>query len=145
MQTIKDNMSQIGNASSFIGDMLDIFVSNSISLNGDLVKRNRQVTTLENKLGSIHSVDFKAQEDSKELKKELLSLRQEKKDLESQAKDQIDYLQQTLMEKERVAQDLAGARDQVEAKLNRTLAKNKSSKEYNAMKEVSLVYLNSIP
>ena len=50
----------MGVTAEYVSEMLDIIVSDNVNLKGDLVKRSRQVNTLESKLGSIHTVDFKA-------------------------------------------------------------------------------------
>ena len=69
MLKIKEYVGDLGETAKYVNEMLDIIVSDNVNLKGDLVKRSRQVDSLETKLGSIHSVDFKAQQDSKELRK----------------------------------------------------------------------------
>ena len=53
-------MSLIGNVAKYNADMLEIFVSESVNMFSDIVTKDRKVNHLEEKLGSIHSVDYKA-------------------------------------------------------------------------------------
>lgn len=56
--------------------MLDFFVADTVDLNQKLMHKEHIVSNLEGKLGTIHSIDFKAQTDSQNLKKELFELKQ---------------------------------------------------------------------
>ena len=58
MLKIKEYVGDLGETAKYVNEMLDIIVSDNVNLKGDLVKRSRQVDSLETKLGSIHSVDF---------------------------------------------------------------------------------------
>ena len=60
MQRVRDSMSLIGSVAKYSADMLDIFVSESVNMFSDIVTKDRKVNHLEEKLGSIHSVDYKA-------------------------------------------------------------------------------------
>ena len=44
--------------------MLHLFVADSVDLNQQVTHSTAKVSNLENKLGTIHSIDFKAQNDS---------------------------------------------------------------------------------
>jgi len=61
MQRVKDSVAAIGDAAKYNGDILDVFVADAVNMYSDIVKKGRQVNHLEEKLGTIHSVDFKAQ------------------------------------------------------------------------------------
>ena len=54
--------------------MLSLFVADSVDLNQKVVHNEKKVSSLENKIGSIHTIDFKAQSDAQTLKKQLLEL-----------------------------------------------------------------------
>ena len=60
MQKVRDSLEQIGNVAKYNADMLDLFVSESVTMFSDMVTKDRKVNVLEDKLGSIHSVDYKA-------------------------------------------------------------------------------------
>ena len=75
MQRVKESITYLGDVAKFNGDMLDLFVADAVNMHSNIVKKNRQVNHLEEKLGSIHSVDFKAQHDVGELRKKLGTLK----------------------------------------------------------------------
>jgi chromosome segregation ATPase len=75
MVGFKDSQVVFGEAISYLTELIDIFLQTSVELNADFSKKERQVSQLESKLGSIHSVDYQAQESLGQLKQELAELR----------------------------------------------------------------------
>jgi len=76
MIQVKDSVVDLGKLQDYSCDMLLQFVADSVDLNQQLIHSEHKVAMLEKKLGTIHSVDFKAQHDSQTLKKEMLELQQ---------------------------------------------------------------------
>ena len=75
MQRVKESVTYLGNVAKYNADMLDIFVSDAVNMHSNIVKKDRQVNHLEEKLGSIHSVDFKAQKEAVDLRRQLCSVK----------------------------------------------------------------------
>ena len=71
MQKVRESVASIGDVAKYNADMLDLFVADAVNIHSDIVKRERQVNHLEDKLGSIHTVDFKAQQDAADLRNQL--------------------------------------------------------------------------
>ena len=77
MQWVRDSVASLGNVAKFNADMLDIFVASAVNMYSDIVTKDKKVNHLEEKLGTIHTVDFKAQQSAVELRRKLDDLRQE--------------------------------------------------------------------
>ena len=77
MQRVRDSVAGLGNVAKFNADMLDIFVASAVNMYSDIVTKDKKVNHLEEKLGTIHTVDFKAQQSAVELRRKLDDLRQE--------------------------------------------------------------------
>ena len=92
MIRVKEDVVCQGKLQAYFTEMLQLFVSDSVDLNQQLSHKERKVSTLENKLGTIHSIDFKAQSDSVTLKKEMLDLKQKCLDDERQYAEEIEHL-----------------------------------------------------
>ena len=118
MLKIQEQVVDLGVTAEYVSEMLDIIVSDNVNLKGDLVKRSRQVNTLESKLGSIHTVDFKAQQDSKDLRVQVQTLKQDKKDADSNNLQQIDTLKQTVTQMEQHNAKLIEEKLDLENQLN---------------------------
>ena len=77
MQRVRDSVACLGDVAKYNADMLDLFVSNAVNMYSDIVTKDRKVNHLEEKLGSIHTVDFKAQQSAVDLRKKLDTLKQD--------------------------------------------------------------------
>ena len=64
MLSVKEMVEAQGALHNFVSEMLQVFTAESIELNSQLTHTSHKVSNLEKKLGTIHSVDFKAQSDS---------------------------------------------------------------------------------
>ena len=73
---MKEDVTDLGKLHDYMGEMVHHFVSDSVDLNQQLTHNTRKVSNLENRLGSIHAIDFKAQTDSQTLRKEMFDLKQ---------------------------------------------------------------------
>lgn len=127
MIQVKQDVVNQGKIQAFFSEMLQLFVSDSVDLNQQLVYKDRKCSTLENKLGSIHAVDFKAQSDSVTLKKELLDLQQKKKDEERRFQEEIAKLQQSLEDKSMAEKEATLELTTLKKKFNQTLSDTKTA------------------
>ena len=93
---MKEDVTNLGKLHNYMGEMVDMFVSDSVDLNQQLTHNNVKVSNLENKLGSIHAIDFKAQTDSQTLRKEMLELKQKCLEEERRYQEEIEGMQQSL-------------------------------------------------
>lgn len=84
MIAVKDTQNLFGDAFAFLMEMVDIFLQSFVELNSDFSRKEKQVNQLENKLGSIHSVDLHAQETIMQLKEDLADIRKQYADMETE-------------------------------------------------------------
>ncbi len=64
MILVKEAISDHGKLQNYLAEMLSLFVADSVDLNQKVVHNEKKVSSLENKIGSIHTIDFKAQSDA---------------------------------------------------------------------------------
>ena len=57
---VKEAISDSGVLQDYLGEMLSVFVADSVDLNQKVIHNEKKVNSLENKIGSIHTIDFKA-------------------------------------------------------------------------------------
>jgi len=93
MSVFKDQIGALGESMLFITEMLDQFVCLYVDLNQTSVKKERQVGILENKLGSMHSIDYEAQRTAINLKDELDDLKKALSQTEAEKEKKIQGLQ----------------------------------------------------
>jgi len=60
MIQVKESFILQGNLQEYLTEMLHLFLADSVDLNQKLTYKERTVSNLEGKLGTIHSIDFKA-------------------------------------------------------------------------------------
>ena len=74
MISVKESIESQGKLHDFLSEMLHLFLADSVDLNQKVSFKDRQVCSLEERLGTIHSIDFKSQNESKTLRKEMLDI-----------------------------------------------------------------------
>ena len=126
MVQVKEDMTSQGKLQHYLCEMLDQFVNDSVDLNHQLSYEGRKVSNLENKLGSIHTIDFKAQTDSQTLRKELLDLKQKCLEDQRNYQEELGLLQQSLEEKSNIEKNLTDEVNSMKKKFNQTLSETKS-------------------
>ena len=124
MQKVRDSLQQIGNVAKYNADMLDLFVSDSVSLFSDMVTKDRKVNLLEDKLGSIHSVDYKAQQTASQLQAQLQELKADSIDYREKAQSQIKDLEESLERYKTKSETLSREKLEIEQRLEKTLTEN---------------------
>ena len=96
MAAFQNNQLLFGETNEYLIEMVDLLLTNFVELNADAAKKERQVGHLENKLGSIHSVDYQAQQQAINLREELSDLRRKFADTEFEKEREIQCLNETL-------------------------------------------------
>ena len=127
MVQLTEDIVSHGKIFDYFAEMLQIFVNDSVDLNHELTFTGRKVSNLESKLSSIHAIDFKAQNDSQTLRKELLELKQQRAEEEKRYQEEVAALQQTLLDKSNAERELTNEVNTLKGRYNQTLSDNKSA------------------
>lgn len=96
MAAFKSTQMLFAETNEYLIEMLDLLMQNYIELNADAAKKERQVGHLETKLGSIHSIDYQAQQQAINLKDELSDLRRKFAETDFEKEREIQCLNETL-------------------------------------------------
>lgn len=133
MKTLKEMTQAQGDLTDFLNEMLTLFLADCVELNSQLTHALHKVSNLEKKLGTIHSVDFKAMKDSQSLKKDVMDLQQKRLDDARKFQEEVAVLQQSLDEKTRAENDLQIEINATKKKLGQTLAETHHALDSNTL------------
>ena len=122
MLSVKDMVEAQASFGDYATEMLELFVTEVIEISSQLTHSTFKVDNLEKRLGSIHSVDFKAQNDNKTLRKEMEQLQQKSQGDERDLQEQLNILKQSLKEKTESEKDLQEELNEVKNKLEESVS-----------------------
>ena len=106
MIQVKEAVIFQSNLQEYVTEMLHLFLADSVDLKQQLTHKEHAVSNLEGKLGTIHSIDFRAQTDSQTLRKEVFELKQKLQDEEHCFQEELAKMQQSLEQKTMTEQEL---------------------------------------